>query len=243
MTRGILLMENPTIKEEKMFSKNEVIGFQYQSVELLKNIEESRNLAATLMKTKHYQPFDWMMASLDGIDIDGQAILEIKCPGPSDHELAKAGKIPEKYIPQLQHQLAVTGLKLAYYFSFDGTDGVIVEIERDEIFIAKIIETAHIADAIPYIDEETWFLVDLDNTMFESKQALGHANWFYDEILFLSLLRCQEAQCLIHYLLIYPKMLHLHTLQMDCQWMAVIKHIQKVLLLDCGVHQLIFLNG
>jgi hypothetical protein len=47
---------------------------------------------------------------------------------------------------------------------------------------AKIIETAHIADVIPYIDEETWFLVDLDNTMFEAKQALGHANWFYDEI-------------------------------------------------------------
>jgi len=47
---------------------------------------------------------------------------------------------------------------------------------------AKIIETAHIADALPYIDEETWFLVDLDNTMFEAKQALGHANWFYDEM-------------------------------------------------------------
>lgn len=47
---------------------------------------------------------------------------------------------------------------------------------------AKIIETAHIADAISYIDKETWFLVDLDNTMFEAKQALGHANWFYDEM-------------------------------------------------------------
>lgn len=46
----------------------------------------------------------------------------------------------------------------------------------------KIIETAHIADAIQFIDEDTWFLVDLDNTMFEAKQALGHANWFYDEI-------------------------------------------------------------
>jgi len=47
---------------------------------------------------------------------------------------------------------------------------------------AKIIETAHIADAIQFIDEDTWFLVDLDNTMFEAKQALGHANWFYDEM-------------------------------------------------------------
>lgn len=47
---------------------------------------------------------------------------------------------------------------------------------------AKIIETAHVADAIQFIDEDTWFLVDLDNTMFEAKQALGHANWFYDEM-------------------------------------------------------------
>jgi hypothetical protein len=45
---------------------------------------------------------------------------------------------------------------------------------------AKIIETSHIADVVPYIDKDTWFLVDLDNTMYEAKQALGHANWFYD---------------------------------------------------------------
>ncbi len=47
---------------------------------------------------------------------------------------------------------------------------------------AKIIETAKIAEVIPLIDAETWFLVDLDNTFFEAKQALGHANWFYDEV-------------------------------------------------------------
>lgn len=47
---------------------------------------------------------------------------------------------------------------------------------------AKIIETAHIADVMPLIDNETWFLVDIDNTLFEAAQALGHANWFYDEM-------------------------------------------------------------
>lgn len=48
---------------------------------------------------------------------------------------------------------------------------------------AKIIETKHIEEVLPYIDEETWFLVDLDNCMFEGAQALGHANWFYDELM------------------------------------------------------------
>lgn len=47
---------------------------------------------------------------------------------------------------------------------------------------AKIIETQFIDDVVPLIDEDTWFLVDLDNCMFEGAQALGHANWFYDEL-------------------------------------------------------------
>lgn len=47
---------------------------------------------------------------------------------------------------------------------------------------AKIIETKHIKDVLPFIDENTWLLVDLDNCMFEAAQALGHANWFYDEL-------------------------------------------------------------
>lgn len=47
---------------------------------------------------------------------------------------------------------------------------------------AKIIETNHINNVLPLIDEDTWFLVDLDNCMFEAAQALGHASWFYDEV-------------------------------------------------------------
>ncbi len=46
---------------------------------------------------------------------------------------------------------------------------------------AKIIETASIEDVVPLIDNDTWFLIDLDNTMFEGKQALGHTEWFYDK--------------------------------------------------------------
>jgi hypothetical protein len=45
---------------------------------------------------------------------------------------------------------------------------------------AKIIETRRVEEILPYIDGETWLLVDLDNCMFQAAQALGHANWFYD---------------------------------------------------------------
>lgn len=46
---------------------------------------------------------------------------------------------------------------------------------------ATIIETATIDPILKVIDEDTWVLVDLDNTTFEGKQALGHTDWFYDK--------------------------------------------------------------
>lgn len=47
---------------------------------------------------------------------------------------------------------------------------------------ATILETKHVEEILPLIDEDTWFLVDLDNCLFQGAQALGHANWFYDHL-------------------------------------------------------------
>lgn len=49
---------------------------------------------------------------------------------------------------------------------------------------AEVHTAACIADVegLFYEDACTWVLVDLDNCLFEAKQALGHANWFYDLI-------------------------------------------------------------
>jgi putative phage-type endonuclease len=96
--------------------------------ELARQVFEKKTGMIMFPKVVLHPSLDWMMASLDGIDIDGQAIVEIKCPGQTDHDVAKTGKVPEKYIPQLQHQLAVTGVEIAYYFSFDGNDGVSVSM-------------------------------------------------------------------------------------------------------------------
>jgi putative phage-type endonuclease len=82
----------------------------------------------------------WMMASLDGIDIEGKNIVEIKCPGAEDHDLALHGFIPPKYYPQMQHQMEVTGLNSAHYFSFDGERGVIVNVERNQSYIDRMVQ-------------------------------------------------------------------------------------------------------
>jgi len=82
---------------------------------------------------------DWAMASLDGRSECGRFIVEIKCPGEKDHDLAIRGKVPEHYYPQVQHQLYVTNLPFAYYYSFDGTDGVTLKVDRDEEYIEKLV--------------------------------------------------------------------------------------------------------
>lgn len=84
--------------------------------------------------------YEWMIASLDGIDIEQKNILEIKCPGKQDHLSAKNGKIPPKYNAQLQHQMEVCQLGQVHYFSFDGSNGIHLIAYRDDKYIKEMIE-------------------------------------------------------------------------------------------------------
>lgn len=80
----------------------------------------------------------WMRCSLDGISEDGQ-ILEIKCPNRERHQMALDGVIPPEYFPQIQHQIEVCGVKSAFFFSFNGISGKVLEIERDDKYISNLI--------------------------------------------------------------------------------------------------------
>lgn len=81
----------------------------------------------------------WQMASLDGIDFSGQQIVEVKCGGKKTHDMARNGSLPPHYMCQVQHQLSVTELSSGWYFSFDGKEGIVVKIERNEEFIQKML--------------------------------------------------------------------------------------------------------
>lgn len=81
----------------------------------------------------------FMRASLDGYNEEAKIILEIKCPNAKDHELAVSGIVPEKYFPQLQHQLMVTGAKEAHYVSYDGKESLaLVVVKPDHGYIASL---------------------------------------------------------------------------------------------------------
>lgn len=81
-------------------------------------------------------------ASLDGMTLEGDLILEIKCPVRGTRsdlwQEVMAGNVPEHYLIQVQHQLMVTGAKTAHLWVFDGDHGLLHEIERDEAVMQRI---------------------------------------------------------------------------------------------------------
>jgi putative phage-type endonuclease len=106
------------------------------------------------IKGKKYAPevgqstfHPWKIASFDGVfdmevtevsefwisSFSIEGAVEIKCPGKVDHETAKQGQVPEHYKDQLTHQMMVGEINNIDYFSFDGTDGVIVKYEYDAL--------------------------------------------------------------------------------------------------------------
>jgi putative phage-type endonuclease len=74
-------------------------------------------------------------ASLDGLTLKGDRLLEIKSPVKGrDSTLWKTvelGRLPEYYQVQVQHQLMVAGAGVADLFVFDGTDGILLQVAPD----------------------------------------------------------------------------------------------------------------
>ena len=77
-------------------------------------------------------------ASFDGIDHSARRVIEIKCPGKVDHETAMHGKVPTKYMPQVQWLLMVSGYEYLDYLSYDGENMVMVQVKRDEAMINNL---------------------------------------------------------------------------------------------------------
>lgn len=113
-------------------------GIDLESVALEKFEEETGLSMFPMVGESEQNP--WMAASFDGVTICRTAIVEIKAPGKKDHAVALDGRIPKKYFPQIQHQIHVAGIDYAFFFSFDGSKGKILEVKRDQSFIEEMIE-------------------------------------------------------------------------------------------------------
>lgn len=71
-------------------------------------------------------------ASLDGVSLAGDLILEVKCPVKGREsetwKEAEAGNVQPHYYWQIQHQLMVTGADMAHFYVFDGEAGIVVDV-------------------------------------------------------------------------------------------------------------------
>ena len=81
-------------------------------------------------------------ASLDGITLEGDLIVEVKCPLRGRNSTlwrgAEAGQVPGHYVAQVQHQLMVSGATTAHLWVFDGEHGLVRVLERDEVAMTAI---------------------------------------------------------------------------------------------------------
>lgn len=129
--------------------KMDLIPSTFQSSAMKRGIqlESEASLNFSLMTGHAVSPkviihpaIPFMMASMDGISEDGKVAVEIKCPGFKDHSLAATGVVPEKYYPQLQHQLEVCQLDKLYYFSFSADSQHLIEMGRNDKYIKTMLE-------------------------------------------------------------------------------------------------------
>jgi putative phage-type endonuclease len=103
--------------------------------------------------------YSWAMASLDGISSDRKSILEIKCPGSAIYDQFMEGnkEIPEHWLWQIQHQLAVTEVNQAILFVYFGQDrqSFTFHVSADQDKIDRLIEVEtkfwfdHVCEEIP----------------------------------------------------------------------------------------------
>lgn len=111
-----------------------------QKARSLFTIETGISIEPKVIISKEYE---WMMASFDGVSYDNKIAVEIKCPGSLDHNHAIDGEVPEKYIPQLQHQMFVLGIDMIMYCSYHPKhieSFVFFKHERDDEYIKKMLE-------------------------------------------------------------------------------------------------------
>lgn len=89
----------------------------------------------------HHKEYPWMLANIDRDVVGEDALLECKTASAFLAQEWKGDEIPESYLLQVQHYLAVTGYSKAYIAALIGGNKFICkEIDRDEELVQYLID-------------------------------------------------------------------------------------------------------
>ena len=86
--------------------------------------------------------YDWLRASLDGLAINHDTAVEIKCGQSTYRKSSQTRSVPDYYYGQMQHILAVTGLdSLDYWCYWPGSTPLLLPVPRNPSYIERLLET------------------------------------------------------------------------------------------------------
>ncbi|MGE0822858.1 MAG: lambda-exonuclease family protein [Candidatus Binatia bacterium] len=86
--------------------------------------------------------YEWLRASLDGLAINHDAVVEIKCGRSAYRIAAQTRSVPKYYYGQVQHILAVTGLEsLDFWCYWPGYPPLLITVPRDAAYIERLLKT------------------------------------------------------------------------------------------------------
>lgn len=103
---------------------------------------------------------DWLKASLDGYHAGRNLVIEIKAPGIEDHLAALDGKVPQKYVVQLQHQFLVTDARVIHYCSYSENKSLNVS---EQFRIVPVYRDRQMEQVLWEAEREFWERVTQDN--------------------------------------------------------------------------------
>ena len=85
--------------------------------------------------------YEWLRASLDGISVDHDAVVEIKCGNSAYRTTWQTRSAPAHYYGQLQHILAVTGLNsIDFWCYWPGQPELLVPVKRSDEYIERLLK-------------------------------------------------------------------------------------------------------
>lgn len=122
-----------------------MLGHKFEPI--LRELAESRVYEVFEPQNINSSNHRFMHASVDGINMEGNIIMEIKLNKADVHKMVAAkGIVPEYHLWQIQHQLIVTGATFCYYVSGPFKDDP-NDITAEELNIIKVLPRQ------PMIDE------------------------------------------------------------------------------------------